>query len=36
MENITIQDIKQKVIDALKTVYDPEIPYQYLRFRFNI
>ncbi len=26
MENITIQDIKQKVIDALKTVYDPEIP----------
>ncbi|HPD33108.1 MAG TPA: DUF59 domain-containing protein [Candidatus Kapabacteria bacterium] len=26
MENITIQDITQKVIDTLKTVYDPEIP----------
>ena len=26
MENITIQDIEQKVIDVLKTVYDPEIP----------
>ena len=26
MENITIQEIEQKVIDALKTVYDPEIP----------
>ncbi|MCE5304666.1 MAG: iron-sulfur cluster assembly protein [Chloroherpetonaceae bacterium] len=26
MENITIQDIQQKVIDVLKTVFDPEIP----------
>lgn len=26
MENITIQDIEQKVIDVLKSVYDPEIP----------
>jgi len=26
MENITIQDIEQKVINVLKSVYDPEIP----------